>query len=121
MAAFIWLLINTAAVSSYRLPHPGTSTSKFNTDRVALNFRSKDVFVCMSIVLSPSCSCSDLKGVSEVFRLLVEFPRRSGREEDTDTTEGFLLHFNTDWKSSTTAGKSSVVGNSSCEIEGQLV
>lgn len=68
------------------------------------------------IVLSPSSSCSDLKGVSVGLRLLVEFPRRSGREEDTDTTEGFLLHFNTDGNSSTT-GNSSGAGNSSCGTE----
>lgn len=65
---------------------------------------------------SPSRGCSDLKGASLTSRLLVEFPSRSGREEDTDTTEGFLLHFNTDGYSSTT-GKSSVVGNSSCGRE----
>ncbi|TNN65937.1 hypothetical protein EYF80_023810 [Liparis tanakae] len=52
-------------------------------------------------------------GVSAALRLLVEFPRRSGREEDTDTTEGFLLHFNTDGNSSTT-GNSSGTGKSSC-------
>ena len=69
-----------------------------------------------SRVLSPSSSCSDLKGASAGLRLPVEFPRRSGREEDTDTTEGFLLHFNTDGNSSTT-GNSSVAGNSSCDIK----
>lgn len=67
-------------------------------------------------ILSPSSGCSDLKGVSVAFRLLVEFPRRSGREEDTDTTEGFLLHFNTDGNSSTT-GNSSGAGNSSCNAQ----
>ena len=69
-------------------------------------------------VLSPSSSCSDLKGVSAALRLLVEFPRRSGREEDTDTTEGFLLHFNTEGNWSTT-GNSSVVGNSPCGTGGE--
>lgn len=54
--------------------------------------------------------------MSVALRLLVEFPRRSGREEDTDTTEGFLLHFNTDGNSSTT-GNSSGAGNSSCGTE----
>lgn len=54
--------------------------------------------------------------MSAGLRLLVEFPRRSGREEDTDTTEGFLLHFNTDGNSSTT-GNSSGAGNSSCGTE----
>lgn len=44
--------------------------------------------------------------------MLLEFPRRSGREEDTDTAEGFLLHFNIDGNSSTT-GNSSGAGNSS--------
>lgn len=53
-----------------------------------------------------------MKGVLAVLRLLLEFPTRSGREEDTDTTEVFLLHFNTDGNSSTT-GNSSGVGNSS--------
>lgn len=69
-------------------------------------------------VLSPSSCCSDLKGVSVALRLLVEFPRRSGREEDTDTTEGFLLHFNTDGNSSTT-GNTSGAGKSSCGTGGR--
>ena len=74
------------------------------------------ILVIVWIVLSPSSGCSDLKGASAALRLLVEFPRRSGREDDTDTTEGFLLHFNTDGNSSTT-GNSHGAGNSSCGTE----
>lgn len=59
-------------------------------------------------------------GLSEGLRLLLEFPRRSGREEDTDITDGFLLHFNTEGNSSTT-GNSSVAGNSSCDIKGRKI
>lgn len=65
---------------------------------------------------SPSSGCSDLKTVSAAPKPLPEFPRRSGREEDTETTEGFRLHFKTDGNSSTT-GNSSGTGNSSCSVE----
>lgn len=67
-------------------------------------------------LLSPSNNCSDLRGVSAGLRLLAEFPNRSGSDEDTDTADWFLLHFNTEGYSST-AGNSSVAGNSSCSAE----
>ena len=41
-----------------------------------------------------------------MLRLLVEFPSRSGREEDTEGTDGCLLHFNTGGKSATTGNSS---------------
>lgn len=70
----------------------------------------------VSRLLSPSNNCSDLRGVSAGLRLLAEFPSRSGSDEDTDTADWFLLHFNTEGYSST-AGNSSVAGNSSCSAE----
>lgn len=67
-------------------------------------------------ILSPSNNCSDLRGGSAGLRLPAELPSRSGSEEDTDTADWFLLHFNTEGYSST-AGNSSVAGNSSCSAE----
>ena len=62
---------------------------------------------------SPSRGSSGWKGMSPALRLLVELPSMSGREEETDATEGFLLHFSTGVNSSTVTGYSSGTGNSS--------
>lgn len=61
-----------------------------------------------------------LGGVREAGEGLVVggFPSRSGREEDTDTTEGFL-HFSSEGKSS--RGNSSAAGNSSRDRAGSSI
>lgn len=62
---------------------------------------------------SPSRGLSVEKGVSTAFRPLAEFLRKSGRDDDTDTADDFLLHFSTGGNSSCT-GNTSGTGNSSC-------
>lgn len=65
-----------------------------------------DIWELLACVV-PSSGVSAGYGVSPALKLLVEFPSRSGSDEETDGADGFRRHFNTGVKSVDT-------GNSSC-------